>query len=385
MWNFTYHNPVRILFGKGRIADLDHEIPSGARVLLTAGGGSIRTNGVYDQVRAALGGRFVVEFWGIEPNPKYETLIRAIEIARGERVDFILAVGGGSVLDGSKFVAAGVPWDAGDPWAMMGDRVPLASALPVGAVLTLPATGSEMNGNAVVSRLSTGEKLAVHNPLLMPRFSVLDPETTYSLPARQVANGIVDAFIHVTEQYLTYPVDSPIQDRQAEAVLLTLVEEARRIRANPNDYDARANIMWAATMALNGLIGVGVPKDFATHDIGHEITALIGLDHARTLAVVLPNLLWEERVEKREKLLQYAARVWGIVEGTDEKRISGAISRTRAFFEEVGVPTHLSAYGATAESVRDIPARLEARGVLPLGERKDLDAAKIARILAAAA
>jgi len=385
MWNFTYHNPVKILFGKGRIADLDREIPSDARVLLTAGGGSIRTNGVYDQVRAALGGRFVVEFWGIEPNPKYETLVRAIEIARGERVDFILAVGGGSVLDGSKFVAAGVPWNAGDPWAMMGDRVPLASVLPIGAVLTLPATGSEMNGNAVVSRLSTGEKLAVHNPLLMPRFSVLDPETTYSLPARQIANGIVDSFIHVTEQYLTYPVDSPIQDRQAEAVLLTLVEEARKIRANPDDYDARANIMWAATMALNGLIGVGVPKDFATHEIGHEITALIGLDHARTLAVVLPNLLWEERVEKREKLLQYAARIWGIVEGTDEKRISGAISRTRAFFEEVGVPTHLSAYGATAESVRDIPARLEARGVLPLGERKDLDAAKIARILAAAA
>ena len=384
MENFTYCNPTRIHFGRGQIAKVGQELPPKARVLLLAGGGSIKQNGVYDQVRTALGARAVSEFFGVEANPDFDTLMRAVELGRRERVSWILAVGGGSVLDGAKFVAAAMPF-AGDPWDILAKNAPLKGALPVGAVLTLPATGSESNGSAVISRRALKEKLAFLSPLVFPRFSVLDPETTFSLPARQVANGIGDAFCHVIEQYLTYPVDAAVQDRFAESVLRVLIEEGPKTLANPKDYAARANLVWAATWALNTAIGVGVPQDWASHMIGHELTALHGIDHARTLAVVLPSLMQVQRAGKREKLLQYADRVWDLRDGPEDARIDAAIAATRRFYESRGMGTRLADYGVTADTAAEVARRLDAKGMAKLGERGDITPAVVEKILRLAA
>jgi NADP-dependent alcohol dehydrogenase len=380
MENFEFCNPVKILFGKGQIARIGEEIPAGARILMTYGGGSIKANGVYDQVRTALKDRPLLEFGGIEPNPRLETLLRAVEVCRTEGIDFLLAVGGGSVLDGTKLIAAAVHF-AGDPWDIVAKSAPLKKVVPLGAVLTLPATGSEMNFFAVITKWATREKLPFGHPLIYPRFSVLDPETTFSLPRRQISNGVVDAFMHVLEQYMTYPAKAALQDRMAEAILLTLIEEGPKTVADPRDYDARANFMWCATMALNGLIAVGVPQDWSTHMIGHEITALHGLDHGQTLAIILPGLLEVKRDTKREKLLQYAERVWGIEAGQPEERITAAIARTRSFFEQVGVPTRLSAYGVGPDTIPVVAERLEKRGWVALGERGDITPVVVRRIL----
>jgi NADP-dependent alcohol dehydrogenase len=384
MENFTYHNPTRIHFGRGQIAMVDRELPPKARVLLLAGGGSIRQNGVYDQVRAALSGRTIFEFFGVEANPDYDTLMRAVAICRRDEVDWVLAAGGGSVLDGAKFVAAATPFK-GEPWDILAKNAKIKKALPIGAVLTLPATGSEANGAAVISRRTIKEKLAFISPLVFPRFSVLDPETTFSLPARQVVNGIGDAFCHVIEQYLTYPANAAIQDRFAESIMRVLLEEGPKTLASPTDYAARANLVWAATWALNNAIGMGVPQDWAAHVIGHELTALHGIDHARTLAVVLPSLLQVQRAVKREKLLQYAARVWDIREGDDDARIDAAIAATRKFYESLGIGTHLGDYGVTVDIAAEVARRLTARGLVQLGERGDITPAVVEKILRLAA
>ncbi len=381
MQNFTYHNPTRILFGKGQIAAIAGEIPKDARVLVTYGGGSIKRNGVCTQVMAALAGHATAEFGGIEPNPRYETLMRAVEKVRAEGWDFLLAVGGGSVLDGTKFIAAAVPHTSGDPWDIVAKGLEVNCAVPLASVLTLPATGSEMNNFAVISRNSTGEKLAFSSPHVFPRFSVLDPETTFTLPPRQVANGIVDAFAHTLEQYLTYPAAAPLQDRFAEANLLTLIETGPKTLANPADCGARAAFMWTATMALNGLIACGVPQDWVTHMIGHEITAMHGLDHGQTLAIVFPAMMAARRSQKREKLLQYGERVWNIRGGSEEERIDAAIAKTREFFESLGVKTHLSDYGIGADVAQKVAERFEKRGWRGLGERGDIGPREAARIL----
>lgn len=385
MDNFTFHNPVKVIFGKGQIAAIGREIPKGSRVLFAYGGGSIKTNGVHAQVVAALtkAGLDFHEFAGIEPNPRYETLMKAVELARTEKLDYVLAVGGGSVVDGCKLIAAAIDF-AGEPWDIVCRKAQPKSAKPLGVVLTLPATGSEMNLFSVVSREATGEKLGWGHPLVMPKFSVLDPETTYSLPARQVGNGIVDAFVHVLEQYLTYPAEAPLQDRLAESVLSTLVEIGPNAMATPPDYQARANLMWCATMALNGLIGQGVPQDWTTHMIGHELTAITGIDHARTLAAVWPGVVAVQRETKRAKLAQFAARVWGLAEGPEDARIDQAIAKTRAFFESVGVPSGLKGYEVPTDISSAIATRLNERGDLPLGERGDIDADTVKRILEAA-
>ncbi len=385
MENFSYQNPVKILFGKGQIASIAGEIPAGAKILVTYGGGSIKQNGVYDQVKAGLEGRQWIEFGGIEPNPRYETCVKAAELARDEAVDFLLAVGGGSVLDGTKFIAIAACYRKGDPWNVVARGAEATAALPLGAVLTLPATGSEMNCFSVITRESTKEKLPFSCPLVYPQFSVLDPQVTFSLPPRQISNGIVDAFVHTLEQYMTYPVNSPLQDRMAEAIFLTLIEEGPKTLANPSDYAARANLVWCATMALNGLIAVGVPQDWATHMIGHEITALHGLDHAQTLAIVAPSLLKLKSDTKGEKLVQFAERVFGIREGTPESRIEQAIDKMRAFFESVGVATHLSAYGVGAEVADAVAGRLQKRGWVGLGERQDITPEVVKQILTLAA
>lgn len=383
MRNFTFHNPTRVLFGKGQIACLGKEVPKGARVLLTYGGGSIKHNGVYQQVMEALNGFEVLEFGGIEPNPTFETLMEIVEFAREKKIDFLLAVGGGSVLDGTKFISLAISYN-GDPWDMWATRLPPRSAVPLGAVLTLPATGSESNCGAVISRRSTKEKLAHGHPLAFPRFAILDPETTFSLPRRQVANGIVDAFVHVMEQYLTLPADAPIQDRFSEGILRTLIEVGPATLEKPKEYAARASFMWSATLALNGLIGVGVTQDWSTHMLGHEITALHGLDHAQTLAIILPNLLWVQREGKRAKLLQYASRVWDINEGSEATRLEAGIVKTREFFESLGVSTHLQDYNISHDRVEEIIARLTDRKMLPMGESRDLDGDRIRQIFAMA-
>ncbi len=384
MQNFEYQNPTRIVFGKGTIARLADHVPADARVLFAFGGGSIRKNGVYDQVKSALGDRHVVEFSGIEPNPRYETCMKAVEVIRAGKLDFLLAVGGGSVVDGVKFIAAAALYPHGDPWQILTDHSrPVQAALPLGVVLTLPATGSEMNAFSVVSRESTGEKLAFGSDHVRPRFSILDPETTFTLPPRQVANGVVDAFAHVLEQYMTYPADAPLQDRMAESILLTLIEEGPKALKNPADYAARANLVWSATMALNGLIACGVPQDWATHSIGHEITALYGLDHAVTLAIIFPSLLRHKSDKKGDKLVQYGERIWGIREGTRGERIEAAIRRTEEFFRSLGVKTTLKENGVT-EGAGRIAANLEKHG-LPVGENADIGREDVERIVAMSA
>ena len=368
MHNFDFHNPTRILFGDGQIERIGKLVPSEARVLVLYGGGSIRANGTFDAVMAALAGRTVFEFGGIEPNPTVETLSEAIALVRRERVDFLLAVGGGSVIDGTKFVAAGALLDA-DPWTILEQHAKnVRAALPIGVVLTLPATGSEMNAAAVITRKRTQEKFAFVSRTVYPQFAVLDPTRTYTLPARQVGNGVVDAFVHVMEQYMTVPAQAKVQDRFAEGLLLTLVEDGPWALAAPEDYDVRANLMWTATLALNGLIGTGVPQDWSTHTIGHELTALYGLDHAQTLAIVLPSMLRVRRAAKREKLLQYAARVWGLHTGDEDARIEAAIARTEDFFRAMGVGTKLSDYGLGRDAIPAVIAALEAHGMTRMGE-----------------
>jgi NADP-dependent alcohol dehydrogenase len=385
MDNFTFHNPTRIHFGRGQIAAIDAEIPADAPVLLLAGGGSIRSNGVHGQVRAALKDRPVTEFFGVEANPDFDTLMKAVALVRREKIEWVLAVGGGSIADGAKFVAAAANYP-GDPWEILLTRgSKLKSALPVGVVLTLPGTGSEANGASVVSRRSIGEKRAFITPLVFPRFSILDPESTFTLPERQIANGVADAFTHVLEQYTTFPARAAIQDRFAESVMRVLIDEGPASVRNPKDYDARANVVWAATWALNGAIGAGVPQDWSSHMIGHELTALHGIDHARTLAVVMPSLLNVRRASKGAKLLQYGERVWGIREGSESARIDAAIARTRGFYETLGLKTHLADYGVKADIAAIVAGRLRTRGLVAFGERGEVTPETVELVLTNAA
>jgi NADP-dependent alcohol dehydrogenase len=384
MNNFSYHNPVRIEFGKGSIAKLPSlladNLSKNSKVLLLYGGGSIKRNGVYDQVMSALDGWNLVEFGGIEANPQYQTCLRAVSAAQEEHCGFILAVGGGSVLDAAKFIAAVAADDFEDPWKIVTGEEKPKQALPLGAVMTLPATGSEMNTNSVISREEIRDKRGWSSDLVFPRFSILDPETTFSLPPRQSANGVVDSFVHVMEQYLTFPQEAPIQDRFAEGILLTLIEEGPKVMADPRDYDARANIFWASTMALNRLIGAGVAQDWASHGIGHELTALYGIDHARTLAISLPGVLTLRRDRKLAKLAQYARRVWGL-DGADEAVLAdGAIEKTVEFFESLGVPTRLNAYELGEPACEEVSRSIARKG-WKLGEHQDIGPDEVREIL----
>ncbi|HML76706.1 MAG TPA: iron-containing alcohol dehydrogenase [Anaerohalosphaeraceae bacterium] len=380
MNNFEYCNPVRVVFGKNTIAKLADLIDPAKTILFLYGGGSIKKNGVYEQVKAALKGRKVIEFAGIEPNPRYETCMKAVELARKEKVDFLLSVGGGSVLDGTKFIAGAIPFTGGDPWQILtSGGGALQSALPIGAVLTLPATGSEMNCFSVISRDSTQEKLAFGNPKVYPAFSILDPEITYSLPQNQLRNGIVDAFVHVMEQYATYSINTPLQDRQAEAVVRTLIDVAPDVLTK-KDYDSRANFMWAATHALNGIISCGVVEDWSTHMIGHELTAFFGVAHAESLAIVLPGMWQHQFANKKAKLAQLARRIWHVVDGNVDTQARAAIEKTAAFFHSVNMPTCLSHYNITKADIEKVVERFRQRGTT-LGEHQAIRADQIREIL----
>ncbi|MCJ8322239.1 MAG: iron-containing alcohol dehydrogenase [Colwellia sp.] len=376
MLNFNFQNPTKINFGEGQISVISKEIPLDARVLLVYGGGSIKGNGVYQQVIDALSEHTFFEFSGIEPNPTYDTLMKAQEIIKAENIDYLLAVGGGSVVDGAKFIAAAALYEGNsegnDPWDILAKQQAVTKALPIGAVLTLPATGSESNGNSVVTR--DGNKLPFSSPLVRPLFAVLDPTVTLSLSDRQISNGVVDAFIHTIEQYLTYSVNGKVQDRFSEGLLQTLIEEGPKALApaTKENLEVRANIMWSATMALNGLIGAGVPQDWSTHMIGHELTGAFGIDHARTLSIVLPAVMKVRKEQKREKLLQYATRVWQITEGDENTRIDQAIRLTEEFFETMQVPTRLSDVDLGSKDIDLLIERLAQHGMTTLGEHSDI-------------
>jgi len=382
MNNFEFSNPVKILFGKGQLGKLANQISSEKKILMIYGGGSILKNGVHAAIKDALKGHTVLEFNGIEPNPRYETAMKAVEIIKSEKIDFLLAVGGGSVIDATKFIAAAALYDAGDPWEMLSNRKPVKAALPFGAVLTLPATGSEMNSGSVIERNSTNEKLAFGSALTFPKFSFLMPDAAATLPRKQVANGVVDAFMHTMEQYMTYPAGAPLQDRFAESILQTLIEEGPKAYKNPADYQAMSNLMWCATMALNGLIGCGVPQDWAVHMMGHELTSQFGIDHARTLAIIAPNHYNYNFDTKKEKLAQYGERVWGIKNGTVDEKAHAAIDATVTFFHSLDVPTKLSEYTKDYEGTAEkISQRFTERGWLAMGERKNITPSDVEKIV----
>lgn len=381
MKNFVFFNHTKVLFGKGQIGTIADEIPEDSKILLVYGGGSIKNNGIYDQVTDALSGFEYYEFSGIEPNPTYEKCMKAVDMVNEYEIDFLLAVGGGSVIDATKFIAVAALFEGEDPWDILAHSEEVFDALPIGVVLTLPATGTEMNGNAVISRLEYKLKLSFKSPLVLPLFSVLDPEVIASLPKRQIANGVADAFVHVIEQYLTYPVNAKLQDRFAESIMLTLIEEGPKVLANPADYQAGANFMWCATMALNGLISCGVPEDWTSHQIGHELTALHGIDHARSLAIVLPGVMKVMKESKKNKIIQYGKRVWGINETDNDKIIDEAINKTVEFFESLDIKTRLIDYKISVTTIDDIIERMEERGEINIGENSLVGIDEIGKIL----
>lgn len=368
---FSFVNPTKIIFGQGQIASVQHEIPQSAKVLVIYGGGSIKQNGIYQQVTDALSGHQVFEFSGIEPNPSYETAMRAVAQIKEHNIDYLLAVGGGSVIDGTKFIAAAAKFD-GEPWDILAKAAEVTDALPIGVVLTLPATGSESNSYSVVSKLDTNDKLPFASEKVQPKFAVLDAQVTKTLPERQLANGVVDAFVHVMEQYLTFDHGAKVQDRFAEGLLHTLIEDGPRVFAEPDNMMVRENLMWSATMALNGLIGAGVPQDWSTHMLGHEVTALYGLDNAQTLAIVLPRMMNAMRQQKEAKLLQYAERIWGITEQDKNLAIDQAIEKTEAFFHSVNMPTRLSDYQLDEKVADAVVEQLERHGMTELGESQQV-------------
>lgn len=379
MNNFIFQNPTKLVFGEGQIAQLAKLIPADKHVMMTYGGGSIHKNGIYDQVKKALCNHQVSEFGGIEPNPEYETLMRCVAECKEKNIDFLLAVGGGSVIDGTKFIATAIKWD-GEPWDFLLRPLPTGQAVPLAAVLTIPATGSEMNSGAVISRRARKEKLCFFNEACFPQFSILDPTAIYSLPQKQVANGIIDTFVHVMEQYLTYPSNARVQEYWAEGILKTLIEVAPKLMVNQKDYDTCANFMYSATMALNGFIAMGVAQDWATHMIGQEITAFHGLDHGVTLAIVYPGVLKIMREEKRDMLLRYAEQVWGINSGAEEDRIDQAIACTEDFFQSLGVKIHLSDYNIGDDTIAEIASRF-AKKKVALGEKQTITPERIVEIL----
>jgi NADP-dependent alcohol dehydrogenase len=384
MGNFEFHAPTRVVFGQQQISKLGELIPAKARVLLLYGQGSIKKNGAYDEVKQALLAHELFEFCGIAPNPEYETLLEALAIIKKNNIDFILSVGGGSIIDAGKFLAAAACF-VGDPWEIVlsGGKL-IHESLPHGAVLTLPAAGSEMNRWAVITRCALKIKRDFTHPSLFLRFVIMDPTKTFSLPPKQICNGIIDACVHVLEQYVTLPMDAPLHERQAEAVLLTLIEQGRRILRHPDDYQARANFMWAATAALNGHLDAGIVSDWTAHIIGHELTALYGLAHAESLAVLVPATFKILRMFKRERLIQYGRNIWHLNDDDPEVLITNAIQATEDFFVEVGAIVRLRYYGIDKNDFSMIANKIEAQGLLPLGERRNVDKELIIKILEAA-
>ena len=384
--SFELLNPTKLIFGKNKIDDLENYISKESKILFLYGQGSIKKNGIYDKVVNSLKNFHFIEFGGIEANPYYETLMQAVQLGKSENCDFILAVGGGSVIDGAKFVAAAMKYEGNDPWDILAKHIKFTKSIPIGTILTIPATGTEMNGNSVISKKETMEKLAFGSPLSYPKFSILDTNVLKSLPQRQIANGIVDAFVHTTEQYMTYPIGASLQDRFAESILKTLTEAGPKLYEDKNNEDAGADLMFSATMALNGTISAGVPTDWSIHVIGHELTAMFGIDHGRTLAIILPSLYRRKLTDKMLKMSQFAERVWCIKEGSDEQKALKAIEKTEEFFNSLGIQTKLHEYGENIDVekfIAHVIDRFNKRGMTNIGENGIIDLADVEAILRA--
>lgn len=382
MLNFEFKNPTKIYFGKGLIEKVATEIPANAKVLMLYGGGSIIKNSIYEQVKSALKNFEVVEFGGIPANPEYTVLLNALDIIKNQNITYLLAVGGGSVIDGTKFLSSAALYTGTNTWDILQKGIRTEVGMPFGVVLTLPATGSEMNSGAVISRSETKEKFGMGGPGLFPQFSILDPSVISSIPHRQIANGIVDAFTHVLEQYMTYPIGANLQDRIAESIMQNLIEVAPEIMKDNTNYNAQCEFMWSCTMALNGLIQKGVPTDWAIHAIGHELTALFGIDHARTLAIIMGSHYNFNFESKKEKLAQFATRVWHINEGDVDEKARIAITKAEAFFHSLGIQTKLSEYTENyKEAAPFIFKNFTARGMLGLGEHKNITPTDVVKIV----
>ncbi len=376
MENFVFQNPTKLIFGKGMISSLSKEIPPDKKIMVTFGGGSVKKNGVYDAVKSALVNHNYIEFWGIEPNPSIETLRKAIALGKENNVNFLLAVGGGSVIDGTKLISAGLCYE-GDAWELV-KMGRYTKTIPVATVLTLPATGSEMNSGAVISRSETKEKYAFYSNF--PVFSILDPTVTFTLSKRQIACGIADTFVHVMEQYMTTPGQSRVMDRWSEGVLQTLIEIAPKIEKRSDDYDLMADFMLSATMGLNGFLALGVTQDWCTHMIGHELTALHGLTHGATLAIVFPGTLRVLREQKKGKILQYGERIWNITSGSDDERIEKTIAKTEEFFASLGLSTRLHQENIGEATIAEIERRFNERKVT-FGENANVTGSVARKIL----
>ena len=376
MENFVFQNPTKLIFGKGMISSLSKEIPPDKKIMVTFGGGSVKKNGVYDAVKSALVNHNYIEFWGIEPNPSIETLRKAIALGKENNVNFLLAVGGGSVIDGPKLISAGLCYE-GDAWELV-KMGRYTKTIPVATVLTLPATGSEMNSGAVISRSETKEKYAFYSNF--PVFSILDPTVTFTLSKRQIACGIADTFVHVMEQYMTTPGQSRVMDRWSEGVLQTLIEIAPKIEKRSDDYDLMADFMLSATMGLNGFLALGVTQDWCTHMIGHELTALHGLTHGATLAIVFPGTLRVLREQKKGKILQYGERIWNITSGSDDERIEKTIAKTEEFFASLGLSTRLHQENIGEATIAEIERRFNERKVT-FGENANVTGSVARKIL----
>jgi NADP-dependent alcohol dehydrogenase len=382
MNNFDFQNPTKIIFGKGEISKISKEIPENAKVLMLYGSGSIKNNGTYEQVIDALSDFDVIEFGGIPANPEYEVLKKALAVIKAENITYLLAVGGGSVIDGTKFLASAALFDGDNPWDILSKKLRTEKGMPFGTVLTLPATGSEMNSGAVISRKETKEKSGMGGPGLFPKFSILDPQVVKSIPKRQIANGLADAYTHVLEQYMTYSIDAKLQDRFSESILQTLVEIAPTMLKDEFDYKAASNFMWSCTMALNGLIQKGVPCDWTIHMMGHELTALHGIDHARTLAIITESHYKVNLEDKKEKLAQYAERVWNVTEGTIEEKALKGIEKTTDYFHSLGIDTKLSEYTEDYKgTAEEISKRFENRGWKAIGEKGKVTPTMVKQII----
>lgn len=378
MNNFTFHNPTKIIFGMDKIRDVRLEIPNTAKILMIYGQLSIKENGIYAEISAALKEHNIIEFSGIEPNPNYEYLVKALDIIRAKNIDFILAVGGGSVIDAAKFISVAAFFN--NPWDEMSSANKYTRFVPVGVILTLPATGSEMNGSFTITRKQDNYKRLFLEPPVYPVFSILDPKVVASLPSRQIANGIIDAFSHVIEQYITYPTASYLQDRFSEGILRTLIEIGNKVMVDPTNYELSSNLMWCTTMALNKLIGCGVPQDWSSHMIGHELTSVYGIDHARTLAILLPVVLSVKKQQKLDKLCLYAKNVWGITQGSKETIADEVIQKTEQFFRSFEIKTKLHEYDIFDAS-EVIPEKMQQNHLFPVGEHLDIGMKQVKHIL----
>jgi alcohol dehydrogenase YqhD (iron-dependent ADH family) len=385
MNNFNYSIPTKIFFGKDKINVLGDEIKNyGSRVLLVYGGGSIKKSGIYDKVTEIFKASGI-NFWelsGVEPNPRITSVKRGIQLCRENKIDIILAVGGGSSIDCAKVIAAGYYYE-GDAWDIVLDPRKIQNALPLASILTLAATGSEMNAGAVITNMDTNEKLGTGHPAMAPKFSILDPTYTYTLPANQTAAGTADIISHIFEVYFSSTKEAYVQNRMAEAMLKTCIKYGVIAMKDPENYEARSNLMWTSSLAINGLLSYGKVTEWSTHGMEHELSAYYDITHGVGLAILTPH--WMKYIlneETLEKFVEYGVNVWGIDANEDKYKIANeAIEKTREYFISLGIPSSLREVGINEEKLEEMAKQATRRG--KLGNFRALDAEDVLSIFKA--